>query len=210
MNEKTFSMEPGIIYESIVTTSNMSNEVNAAPMGIYQDQENYIIIRPFTQSDTYQNLWAKEKAIINFTKDPALFTYCTLFQDELISDDFIKDDEGDFILSNSQKQYLKVEVVEKKLLENSERAYFRCKILKSELQIEDYQPFTRAFSLLVEILIHASRVTYFSTLDEQPLDLIQELQQSIVEHSKVIKRVVPTESIYCDLLRKILRKLKLE
>ena len=210
MSKKTFSMEPRVIYETIVTTSTMLNKVNAVPMGIYQDQDNNIIIRPFTQSDTYQNIWEKEKAVINFTNDPSLFTYCTLFQDELVADDFIKDIENDFILTSSQNQYLKVEVVEKKLLENSERAYFRCKITRSNFEITDYQPFTRAFSLLIEILIHASRVVYFSSLDEQPLDILKELQQSILDHTKVIKRVVPPESIYRDLLRKILRKLEFE
>jgi len=205
------SLIPGTIYETIVTTSNKQCEPNAAPMGIILDKENNIILQPYLQSDTFQNLWEKERAIINFTQDPKLFTYCTLFQDELSKNAFTKTkNQEDFFLTDCKKQYFVVKVITKKQDEKSGKAFFKCKIIKSEFELLPHLPFTRAFSLLIEILIHSSRLLYFSTESNKTDTILEDLERIILEYAKIIRRVVPEESIYIELLEKILKKLNLK
>jgi len=211
MSSKNLTLIPGVVYETIITTTDKKNKPNGAPMGILQDKDDYIIIRPYVQSDTFQNLWDSELAIINFTEDPKLFTYCTLFQDELPEDAFshYKDNRG-FVLSVCKNNYLVVKILEKKNEKDTERAYFKCQILESNFQLQTYNPFTRAFSLLIEILIHSSRLVFYSNSQNKPIELIDSLRELIQEHTKVIKRVVPEDSVYLDLLEKIHGKLRFE
>ncbi|MHA1156291.1 MAG: DUF447 domain-containing protein [Candidatus Heimdallarchaeota archaeon] len=211
MSSKNLTLKPGVVYETIITTTDKKNKPNGAPMGILQDKDDYIIIRPYVQSDTFQNLWGSELAIINFTEDPKLFTYCTLFQDELPEDAFThyKDDNG-FVLSACKNNYLVVKIVEKKNEKDTERAYFKCQILESNFQLQTNSPFTRAFSLLIEILIHSSRLVFYSNSQNKPIELMDGLRKLIQEHTKVIKRVVPEDSVYLDLLEKIHCKLNFE
>lgn len=211
MSSKNLSLLPGVVYETIITTTDEKNKPNGAPMGIILDKDNYIIIRPYVQSDTFQNLWDNELAIINFTEDPKLFTYCTLFQDELPKDAFThsKNNNG-FVLSVCKNNYLVVKILEKKKENNTERAYFKCQIVESNFQLQTYNPFTRAFSLLIEILIHSSRLEFYSNSQNKPIELIDSLGKIIQEHTKVIKRVVPEGSIYLDLLEKIHSKFNFE
>ncbi len=207
MSSKNLSLLPGVVYETIITTTDRKNKPNGAPMGIHLDKDNYIIIRPFVQSDTFQNLWDNEQAIINFTEDPKLFTYCTLFQDELSEDTFThcKNNNG-FVLTACKNNYLVVKILEKKK-KNTERAYFKCQVVESNFQLQTYNPFTRAFSLLIEILIHSSRLVYHSNSQNKSIELVNSLLKTIQEHTKVIKRVVPDGSIYLNLLEKIHHKI---
>jgi len=211
MSLENLSIIPGVVYETIITTTDKKNKPNGAPMGIILDKDNFIIIRPFVQSGTFQNLWDSELAIINFTEDPKLFTYCTLFQDELLEDAFTycKNHNG-FVLSTCKNSNLVVKIIEKMNEKNTERAYFKCQIIESNFQLQALSAFTRAFSLLIEILIHSSRLVFYSTSQNKPIKLIDNLGTLIQEHTKVIKRIVPDDSIYIDLLEKIHNKLGFE
>lgn len=61
-----------MIIESILTTMNGSGRVNFAPMGV-EWGEHEIVIKPFLETTTFQNLRETRAAVINLTDDVLLF-----------------------------------------------------------------------------------------------------------------------------------------
>jgi len=70
----------GIIGETIVSTYDVDEQPNAAPMGVMMHSSKQLIIRPFVSSLTYKNLQANRCAVVNVTSDPELF-YLTAFKE---------------------------------------------------------------------------------------------------------------------------------
>ena len=61
-----------MIIESILTTMDARGVVNFAPMGVeWGDEE--IVIKPFLETTTFQNLQATRAAVVNLTDDVMLF-----------------------------------------------------------------------------------------------------------------------------------------
>ena len=61
-----------MIVESILTTMDARSAVNVAPMGVeWGDEE--IVIKPFLETTTFQNLQATRVAVVNLTDDVMLF-----------------------------------------------------------------------------------------------------------------------------------------
>ena len=61
-----------MIIESILTTMDGSGRVNFAPMGV-EWGEDEIVIKPFLETTTFQNLRATGAAVVNLTDDVMLF-----------------------------------------------------------------------------------------------------------------------------------------
>jgi hypothetical protein len=61
-----------MIIESILTTMNGSGRVNFAPMGV-EWGEDEIVIKPFLETTTFQNLRETGAAVVNLTDDVMLF-----------------------------------------------------------------------------------------------------------------------------------------
>ncbi|NHJ04600.1 MAG: DUF447 family protein [Candidatus Heimdallarchaeota archaeon] len=207
MSLRNIQLEQDIIYETIVTTYNEKLQPNAAPMGIFLNSENHVIIQPYFQSDTFENLNKNGTCMINFTYDPKLFTLSTLFQEELTKEEFIEiQDFNAPILKKCQNNFIALEVLEKRIDKNSIKAYFKCEIVKVNLEKDVIQPFTRAFSLLIEILIHSSRIVNFSE-EIGKEEEIADLRNLINKHTETIRRVTQKDSIYNLLLEKIMKKI---
>lgn len=207
MSLRNIQLEQDVIYETIVTTYNEKLKPNAAPMGIFLNSENHIIIQPYFQSDTFENLNKNGACMINFTYDPKLFTLSTLFQEELSKEEFIEiQDFNAPILKKCQNNFIALEVLEKRIDKKSFKAYFKCEIVKVNLEKDVIQPFTRAFSLLIEILIHSSRIINFSK-EIGKEEEIADLRKLINKHTEIIRRVTQKDSIYNLLLDKIMRKI---
>jgi len=69
-----------------------------------------------------------------------------------------------------------------------------------------FVPYTRAFSLLVEMLIHASRIPPFEAQEDQ--SEVQILKQEIKKYAQIIQRVASTE--YPTIVDYVLKKVGLE
>ncbi|MHA1532177.1 MAG: DUF447 family spectrin-like domain-containing protein, partial [Candidatus Heimdallarchaeota archaeon] len=90
------------------------------------------------------------------------------------------------------------------------RGIFYCAIIKVELSKDSIQTHTRAFSSLIEILIHSTRVIHFSTTSG-PLDpKVKQLREFIEHHSQIISRVTNKESQFQKYVEKIQEKIKQE
>jgi hypothetical protein len=62
----------GVIVETIVTTMDEGGRVNCAPMGVEWGEET-IVLKPFLETATYQNVVATRAAVINLTDDVRVF-----------------------------------------------------------------------------------------------------------------------------------------
>ena len=61
-----------MIFETIITTTNLNNKPHVAPMGV-QIEEGTIIIKPFKPSATLNNILSNRKAVLNVTSDVKVF-----------------------------------------------------------------------------------------------------------------------------------------
>jgi hypothetical protein len=61
-----------VIVETIVTTLDGEGHTNFAPMGV-EWGEDIIVLKPFLQTTTFQNLRATRSAVVNLTDDAMLF-----------------------------------------------------------------------------------------------------------------------------------------
>ncbi|MBK5114190.1 MAG: DUF447 family protein [Candidatus Heimdallarchaeota archaeon] len=206
MMNKDLPFQTGIIYEAIVTTYNQQNQPNAAPMGFAIDKEKQVIIRPYKESDTYKNLQEQKECIINITSDPDLFVKSTLFQDLLIDEFYIKSAMINApILKACEGNHIALKAV--KITKEEERGIFYCEIIDANLSEEQVQPHTRAFSSLIEILIHSTRVIHFSRSKELNDSKVMHLRELIEHHSQIISRVTQKNSQYQKYVEKILIKI---
>jgi len=182
---------PNTIYEVIVTTYDKNGKANAAPMGITFDEEKNVIIRPFLETTTYENLCENKECVV-----------ATLFKEELSSKNFIKTpDINAPILLAKEKNCIAIKIIEKG--KESGRAIFTGKIIQTQLNLVLIKPITRAFSSLLEILIHATRVIHYKKSEGENSSTVKELMLLIDHHVDIIKRVT-SDKLYNDLVEKIL------
>jgi hypothetical protein len=66
-----------VIIESILTTQNRAGVTNVAPMGV-EWGEDEIVIKPFLETTTFQNLRDSGVAVVNLTDDVMLFARAAL------------------------------------------------------------------------------------------------------------------------------------
>ncbi len=209
MAKKIEQLDNNIIYEAIITTYNEDQTINAAVMGISLTLLGEWIIRPFRGTDTQKNIQRNKECVINFTLDPEIFVLCALFQEELSADLFYPSSHVKApILKECKNDHCAVKVV--KIDETDPlKVVFYCKQIYGQINTEKPHVFTRAFSSLVEILIHATRILAFKDQPNKEEE-INHLYELIDHHSGIITRVTQNDSYYRRLLDKITMKLNKE
>jgi hypothetical protein len=202
-------VEKNTIYEIILSTYNQQNEPHAAPMGIILNDKNQIHLNFYEGATSCKNLESTKQGVINFSWDPCLFVDCTFFNDQLAPDIFQKAPRINApFLKPCKGNYWTFIVKEKRIDKTNNKIRFICEI-QSEKTI-DLSPrvYTRAFSSLLEILIHSTRVIAFLEPNHPQSFQLPELRQLIVHHSSLIKRVTPENSLYRTLLSKTINHLQ--
>lgn len=204
MKSKDLPFQTEIIYEAIVTTYNQQKQPNAAPMGFIINEEKQVVIRSYKESDTHKNLQDQNECIVNITTDPDLFVKSTLFQ-ELLDENYIKSKVINApILKDCKDNHLALKIV--KIIAEKDRGIFYGKIIDANLSKKHIQPYTRAFSSLIEILIHSTRVIHFSKIKGVNDPKIIHLKELIEHHSQIISRVTHENSTYQKYVEKIRKK----
>ena len=205
MSNTNLPFQSEIIYEAIITSYNQQNQPNAAPMGFSITKEKQVIIRPFKESDTYKNLRHQKKCVVNITNDPDLFVKSTLFQDLLTDEFYFKSKIINApILKACKGNHIALKVIKEKGEEES--GIFYCEIIKVELSRESTQPYTRAFSSLIEILIYTTRVIHFSKTSGPHDPKVKQLREFIEHHSQIISLVTNKDYQFKKYLLKIQEK----
>ncbi|MFQ5892063.1 MAG: DUF447 domain-containing protein, partial [Candidatus Methanofastidiosia archaeon] len=140
-----------MIFETILST--LEEDVNFAPMGVVF-KNNHVLIRPFKETKTFENLSETKVGVINLTDNVSIFAKSAV-SDEKFPTFNAKMVRG-VVLKDACSWYeVKVESFKEK-----ERAEFLCKILYHE-NIRNPLFFNRARSCVMEASILATRLHKF-------------------------------------------------
>ncbi|MFQ6125615.1 MAG: DUF447 domain-containing protein [Candidatus Heimdallarchaeota archaeon] len=203
---KELNLKPGIIYETICGTYNPDGTPNLAPMGVRLGQG--LILFPYVTTQTSKNIKITRACSINFSDNAWIFTWACINGAE----------EKKMLMQclrsgrkiNCPVLYDAIALVECQIdrIETSQdktRDLVFCKPVYVEVK-RKFVPYTRAFSLLIEMLIHASRIRPFEALEDQ--NKVFMLKKEIKKYAQIIQRVASTE--YPAIVDYILKKVGLE
>jgi uncharacterized protein len=140
-----------MIIETIFSTIDKAGKPNFAPMGLVWGEE-YITIRPFRNSHTYQNLVASGYGVANVTDDVLAYVQCGLY-DAVLPNFPAKVAPGIVFEGTCFWRELAVVSCEG----SQERAEVRCRILHEGRQ-KAFLGFCRAGNAVLEAIILATRV----------------------------------------------------
>jgi len=199
----------GVITETIVTTYNWDGLPNAAPMGAIMENEQRILIRPYTSSLTYRNLKSKKCAVINITSDPEVF-YRTAFkeanpQGKVPKEWFEKAETIDAPRLQIADALIEISVeaiVPMSIGRN--KAVGSVKLIKARSLLP--QVYCRALFATVEAIIHATRVKVFSAGDEEEKKQALKLLETIGICRDVVHHVAPN-SRYSEIMTNLSKML---
>jgi uncharacterized protein len=140
-----------MIIETIFSTIDVTGKPNFAPMGLVWGEE-YVTVRPYRSSRTYQNLISTGYGVANMTDDVLAYVRCGLYDAELPGFP-AKVAQG--IVFQETCSWRELAVVSHG--GSPERAEMRCRILHEERQ-KDFVGFCRAANAVLEAIILATRL----------------------------------------------------
>lgn len=141
------------IVETIVTTVDEQGEANFAPMGVIIEPSE-ILIRPYKDTATYQNLVSTGQAVVNTTDNALLFAECAVSSPQFPA--FPAEKVRGLILQDACSYY---ECAVRSLEMSSERAEFTCEIVKKGF-LREFIGFNRAKNAIIEAAILATRIRF--------------------------------------------------
>ena len=161
-----------MIIETIITTINDDNSLNVAPMGPRVESDfRRFELKPFTTSQTYQNLCRSKCGVLHITDDALLIAKAAIGQlecDEVETEPAAQID-GRVIASSIIWHEFVVDYVE----DSSQRAVFKCRSVKSG-KGRSWQGFNRGKHAILEAAILATRVSFLPT--EEITDQFERLE----------------------------------
>jgi len=78
MDLKDFGLKKGYLHEAIITTFHLDGIPNAAPIGVYVEGSEKIVLNVHKKTDTYQNIKRARCCNVNIVHDPYMFLRCAL------------------------------------------------------------------------------------------------------------------------------------
>ncbi|MBS7268942.1 MAG: DUF447 family protein [Candidatus Freyarchaeota archaeon] len=195
---------PNCVYETIFTTYDRSSKPNAAPMGIITPDMEKIVAKIFTSSQTYRNIKEQRCAVINIINDMALFYRTSLDKKSLEKEIFKYSKTVNAPILASALAYMEVTVDDMRKIDED-----RCEVIFSIQNAEIIDscatPVCRAPSLILESLIHATRIElyYLNGTPEEAEPLVNQVKS----FREIITRIAKG-TIYDELMEKIWRKIQ--
>jgi hypothetical protein len=184
---KALNLKPGFIYEILCGTYSPNGVPNLAPIGLRLDNE--LVLAPYVTTQTYKNLETTRCCSINFSEEAWIFAWAC-FEKERLQPYLSAGKKSQCPVLRGALAYVECKIEQIMTTTDKTRPLVICRPVHVELQ-EKFMPFTRAFSLLVEMLIHSTRIAHFEDLGD--LRKVQELKQDILKYSRIIQRVANTE-----------------
>ncbi len=136
--------EKGVLVEAIVSTYCPDNSPYAAAMGCQTKDGETLLLRPFTNTQTYKNLLSRKSLVVNITHDPELF-YKVVFGEEL---GFEKSRKVDAPVVKDACAWIEATVLEMSMLYDG-RAEVRCDVKHVEALPTKPRPYSRAEHALI-------------------------------------------------------------
>ncbi|MGQ9720570.1 MAG: DUF447 domain-containing protein [Candidatus Jordarchaeum sp.] len=195
---------PNCIYETIFTTYNADFKPNAAPMGISTPNMKNIVAKLYITSQTYRNILEKKCAVINITNDLSLFYQTSIGKKGLKEAKIFKKSEyitAPILISASAY----IEATVKRILnidENQSKITF--KIAHAEIIDPCATPVCRAPNLILESIIHATRIEIYTNKKEEKK--AQKLINQVKNYREIINRIAKGTE-YDSLMEKIWKKI---
>lgn len=208
MNLTDLGFTGGVIFETIVTTSNPNGTPNAAPMGVIMQDQSTLILNIFNQSKTLQNLKTQKKAVINITSNIELF-YKSTFKEanpdgKLPLDWFEKSTTVKAPKLRLADAWVEASVVSVEA-NGREKTHVHLKVEAITAQQKFPQIYNRAFAAVLEAIINATRVKAFAADPNQQAE-VGKLLGLIDNCCNVVGRVAPNSAysvVLADLMVRI-------
>lgn len=193
------------IFEVIVSTYDIKDLPNAAPMGITTDDMHRLIIKPYKTSQTYRNLLLQKCAVINITSDPLIY-YKTAFKDHdgnsnVPLDWFERANQVNAPKLKNSDAYIEVKAT--KIENKKDRAKVFCKVVNIVPIKITPKAYCRATFAVIESIIHATRIKVF--LNDRKK--IEELTRLVKYYDTLVERVAPN-SVYSDIMKETLKRIE--
>lgn len=188
--------EAGVWFETIVSTYCENKEPHAAAMGCMTHDGSTIILKPFINTNTYRNLVRHQSLVVNLCHDPAVF-FKVVFEEPLSYEEAEKVNAPRLL-----EAYAWVEAVLSELIQNDgPRAEALCKVVLIYGQLERAKPYSRAEHVLMEALIHYTRIKAFAKTEKH--DEAVALCERIKYYEGLLNRV-SSKSSHLSMMRRIM------
>ncbi len=181
------------LFEAIlITAGGDSTPANCAAMGVKLTRGEYLLVQPYTNTDTYRNLSQFPFVTVNFTPNPLTFALCALEgwnagsntpefgEDELV---YWKD----FPVPSLKSAYLSLKCTREPMdnVKVGPRGMYLL-VIKEAVVLTPTLPLTnRADNLALEAVVHATRVRIFT--DQENFQLAKDLLVTIKKYENYIK-----------------------
>ena len=182
------NLNPGYIYETIVTTYNPQDKMpNAAPMGIAFHDEKTVVISPYMTTQTFKNIQQTRYAVINFIYDLDTFFESAFGTNKpkLPLHRFKPSKKVPVPGLKDAFAYVEVETLE--IQKDASRAKIIAEIKTWDVGQIPCFPINRGYNLVLESIIHATRIVEFRD-DEK---LVGPLITLIKQYSTLVTKVAP-------------------
>ncbi|MEM4446449.1 MAG: DUF447 family protein [Candidatus Jordarchaeales archaeon] len=178
--------EPKCVYEVIVTTLNEDKTLNAAPMGVLLGGDDILIMQPYIATRTYHNISRTREAVVNITDDITLF-FTTIFEKEKVRElPVLKAKHVSVPILADSKAYVEC-MVEGEPVVYDGRAKVTLRALECGLLSQNSRPICRAFNVILESIIHFTRVKYL--VEKGDINGVMKLLELITFYKDLVKRV---------------------
>ncbi|MEM0442991.1 MAG: DUF447 family protein [Candidatus Caldarchaeum sp.] len=188
----------GVWVEVIVSTYSVNGVPHAAAMGCTTADGVSILLKPFKDTKTYNNLVNRRSLVVNVCRDPVVF-YKAVFDQGLTFGEARRVNAPRVMEASAW-----VEAVVSELREFSgPRAEALCSVENVDLVVEKPRPYSRAEHALMEALIHFTRVRAFAGTERH--NEAEALLDRIKYYEKLVQRVSSNEA-HLSMIEKIVRE----
>ncbi len=181
------------LFESIlITAGGDSTSVNCAAMGVKLTRGEYLLVQPYTNTDTYRNLSQFPFATVNFTANPLMFAICALKGWDEVPDAPELEDKDlvfwkDFPVPSLKSAFLSLKCTREPMdnVKVGPRGMFLLTIKEAKILTPTIPLTNRADNLALEAVVHATRVRIFA--DQGNNQLAKDLLITIKKYENYIK-----------------------
>lgn len=161
-----------MIIETIISTVDKKGCVNFAPMGIIMEGDD-LIIRPYKEAITYQNLLTTRQGVVHITDNVWIFVQSALSNPQFES--FPAEQVQGFVLKDTCYYY---EFIISDMDCSKERAKFIAHIVKKGW-VRDFIGFNRAKNAIIEAAILATRIKFIE---------VEKILEKFEEYTIIVKK----------------------
>jgi hypothetical protein len=182
---------PETVVETILSTITKDGTPNVAPMGVWVKPGMRLVLRPYKETQTAQNLLEVPEAVINITDDSRIFFNTAFKREGHETDGFFFDSARSVKPPRLRGMlgYIEVEIEEPLKPQGADNPLeFECRIKDIDAPSTLPQIHSRARFAAIESVIHATRIVVLA--DSDP-DLTERLYELIQHYHGLVHRIAP-------------------